>query len=445
MRTLKLTPLLIFPLFFGCQKDDGDRTAELNFSRPGAIGGSIMAGYQDGALYAKGQNLSIPALIFQQLVEYGGETLSVPALTEQEGIGLNFKPWESLFQTKSVLGYRVDCNNDESLGPIKQLLTGSSFSDFSNQVSSSRGYQCVPFMSTQDAFDPNFGLSLSDGNSNPYYHRFAADPGVSTPVGELVNYAPTFTTVWLGMDDIFNYAIHGGVGYTIPSVQVFRSNLEQILSDLSANGSKGVIANIPSIDHFPFFNLIPYNGANLEQEQVDELNGLYSSPNLAHINFVEGANGFITYDQNSPNGIRHMVEGERMLLTVPLDSMRCYLYGLLLAYVNDRYTLTLSELSNIQAAINGYNEVIEELAIQYDFAHFDANAFFAKLNTGVKWNGADVNLNFVSGGFFSLDGLHPHQKGNVLLANGMIESINKKYGSRIPTINCSDCDGVIFP
>jgi hypothetical protein len=440
---------LIFSIFAitACNKEEGDRMGDLDASKPAAIGGNFLAGYQDGALYSKGQELSIPALIFQQMAIYQGLEFNVPLIAgETEGIGVNPKPWESLFQTRSILGTRVDCNNVESLGPVKQLHTATNFTDFNNVASASSGYyQCVPFMTTQDMINPAFGLSMADGNSNPFYHRWASTPGASTPVSELLAYKPTFAVVWLGMEDIYNYAINGGVGQTIPSVNDFRTNLETILSGLAENGAKGVVANIPSIDYFPFFNLIPYNGANLDAIQADDLNNLYSISGINNINFIEGANGFITYDQAAPNGIRHLVEGEKMLLTVPLDSIRCSLYGLLLQFINDRYTLTLPELSLIHQRTNAYNEVIAELADQYGFAFFDANRFFDEVNSGVKWNGADFDLRFVSGGFLSLDGLHPNQKGYQLVANGMIQTINKRYNTRIPVINCPNCDGVLFP
>jgi lysophospholipase L1-like esterase len=63
----------------------------------------------------------------------------------------------------------------------------------------------------------------------------------------------------------------------------------------------------------------------------------------------------------------------------------------------------------------------------------------------VKWNGVDFNAEFVSGGFFSLDGFHPTQKGNALIANEFIKAINIHYDATLPTVPCIDCNGVLFP
>jgi len=433
-------------LLLSCdKKEDENRLGDLDFSRPAAIGGNILSGYQDGALHGKAQLNSMTTLLYENCMNYGGGELILPYLNEgyTDGIGVNLKLWESAFQSKSVLGDRTDCEDVISLGPVKSLYAASTFPDFSNSNQFDGRYQCVPYMATGDMWNPDFGAVTN--TRIPYYHRFASAPGTSTSAQDLINSNPTFVTVWLGMEDIFNYAITGGQDGQIPSKADFRANLVTLLDGVTANGAKGVIANIPSIDHFPFFNLIPYNGANLDIAQVDELNGLYQLSGLNHISFEVGPNGFITYDEDAPNGIRNLVQGERLLLTAPLDSMKCSLYGLLVEYVNERYTLTLDEISEIHAATIAYNEVIVELAVTYDFAHFDADNFFAQMGDGVKWNGADFDLEFVTGGFLSLDGLHPNQKGHELLTNGIIQSINTHYKTRIPTINCVGCDGVLFP
>lgn len=441
------TALIILIVLSGCEKQEVEleRLGDLDFSRPAAIGGNFLSGYQDGALYGKGQLNSITSLLYSNITKYGGSELVIPYLSEQyeDGIGVNLKFWETEFQSRSRLGDRTDCKGAVSLGPVKMLYTSSSFADFNNLSSYSGLYQCVPFMSTTDMWNPDFGAASN--TRIPYYHRFASSPGLSASAQDLIDANPSFVTVWLGMEDIFNFAISGGQDGEIPTKADFKANLSLLLDGVTANGAKGVIANIPSIDHFPFFNLVPFNGANLDQAQADELNGLYQLSGMNHINFVEGANGFIMFDDDAPNGVRHIVQGELMLLTAPLDSMKCFLYGLLVEYVNERYVLSLDELSTIHEATIGYNEVISELAQQYGFALFDADNYFSEVAQGIKWNGADFDLEFVSGGFLSLDGLHPNQKGHELLTNEIIKAINAHYKTRIPTINCQECDGVLFP
>ena len=124
--------------------------------------------------------------------------------------------------------------------------------------------------------------------------------------------------------------------------------------------------------------------------------------------------------------------------------MKCFFYGLLFL-IDDRYALDLAEIDNIQQAITAYNQIIAQKANQYDLAFVDMNAWFKNLQAGIKWDGVDFNAEFVSGGFFSLDGFHPNQKGYALIANEFIKAINQKYNAVIPTVNCSGCSGIRFP
>ena len=73
------------------------------------------------------------------------------------------------------------------------------------------------------------------------------------------------------------------------------------------------------------------------------------------------------------------------------------------------------------------------------------DAYFTTINSGIKWNGVDFNAEFVSGGFFSLDGFTPTQKGAALIANQFIIAMNDFFGSTLHTTNCQECDGVLFP
>ena len=92
-----------------------------------------------------------------------------------------------------------------------------------------------------------------------------------------------------------------------------------------------------------------------------------------------------------------------------------------------------------------YNAVIAQKAAQYNLALVDMHGYFNSVVSGIKWNGIDFNAQFISGGFFSLDGYHPNQKGYALIANEFIKAINSKYNSFIPEVYCSECDGIIFP
>lgn len=417
---------------------------ECDFSRYAAIGGNYVAGYQDGALSTYGQFRCFPALMGNQFFNYVcGQTLSQNLI--DGSLGWNSKPWESWYVGESHLGWRTDCEGTVSLGPLKDSLSLSQAAQlYANPGFYYGGQFGIPFATTAELLDPALG-NAPVGNTNPYYYRIASNPGTSTVLGDAVNFNATFFTAWLGMEDIYNYARNGGEGTTIMSSAQFSVYLDTILGAMTANGAKGVIANIPDFRYMPYYTLIPWNGAKLTASKADSLNDIYDVSGLTHIRFHEGNNGFVMNDPLAPFGVRQIRRNEYITLGLPLDSVRCNFMGILFSTLPDRYVLDSTEVAFLDQSIAAYNAVIAQKAAQYNLAFVDANSFFRSVHTGMLWDGVEFNTTFVSGGFFSLDGYHPNQKGYALLANEFVYAINAKYGATVPTINCFDCNGVLFP
>ena len=86
-----------------------------------------------------------------------------------------------------------------------------------------------------------------------------------------------------------------------------------------------MVSLIPDITEMPYFTTIPWNGLNLTPDKVTALNNIY---NPIGIYFQEGPNGFMIEDPGAGAfGVRHMVAGELVLLSTPLDSVKCNSMG----------------------------------------------------------------------------------------------------------------------
>lgn len=443
-RSLGFLLCLLIILLSSCKPNldvPAPKAGDADFSKSIAVGDNFLCGYQDGALCKKGQTLSIPALLAGQFSLSGGGNFIQPLISDDYGLGLNPKPWEGMYQSKKVLGYRTNCEGEAGLYPLSSDISAASASGYLSQVSGAMNNLSAPFLKIADLFDPQTG-SVS---GNVFYHRFANNPGTSTVLSDVNSSHATFFTVWTGMEDIYDYARNGGYNKTILPPAQFEVYLDSLLNALTSSGAKGIIANIPELTSFPFYTLVPYNGAELSAIQADSLNNIYHPAGLTNINFAEGKNAFVIEDSSVSGGYRQMVEGEYITLNVPLDSMRCYFYGLLVQVIHNQYALDSSEVAIISQNIQQYNSIIRQKAVQYNLAFADMNQFFKDVEAGIKWDGADYNAEFISGGFFSLDGFHPNQKGYALIANEFIKAINAKYNSTLPPVNCFDCDGVLFP
>ncbi|MBI2967565.1 MAG: SGNH/GDSL hydrolase family protein [Bacteroidetes bacterium] len=440
----KIILILTLTFFSGCKSSFDDITpgrGSADFSRTISIGGNFLSGYQDGALFRHGQERSIPALLAGQFKTAGGGDFIHPLMPDDKGLGLTFKGWSDPFQGKSNLGYKTDCEGVTSLSPLKDTfglaaagiyldrIVATSFNDFT-----------VPFAGIKDLLDPAFSRSYADGNQNPYYHRFASNPDTSTLISDAINQPFTFFILWAGMEEIYNYASRGGTTSKPMVSPIFETYLDIILSRLTASGAKGVLANIPDISAFPFYTLINPRGVELTQEKADSLNMV--NGNL--FNYSEGANGFIIEDPNAAYGYRQMNASEVVLLSVPVDSLKCNFLGVFLP-LPDRYVLDAYEVETIIKAIEGYNEVINKKVEQFNIPVVDMNKFFNTLKVGIYIDGVEYNSEFVSGGFYGLDGYHPNEKGYGILANEFIATINRHYGSTVPLTLCDGCKGIIFP
>ena len=113
----------------------------------------------------------------------------------------------------------------------------------------------------------------------------------------------------------------------------------------------------------------------------------------------------------------------------------------------DKYVLIPQEITAISAAITSYNTTIKKAATDNGYAFFDANAKMGELNSasGIQWDGVKYTAKFVTGGAFSLDGVHLTGRGYAIIANEFLKAINSKYRSNLPMVNPNSYSGVKFP
>jgi hypothetical protein len=433
-------------LFVSCDPKEKEfiiQSGQADFSKTIVLGGTWFTGYQNGGINNRAKNFSMNSLLFNELKKVGANNLVQAEINDDKGIGLNFKYWDYLYHTQSKLGDRTDCKGIVSMGPVKEEAGANVISLLQKNYLNVNAIT-VPFAASYQWTNANYKNNANEWGS-AFYKQIANPNGNGNMLGDAVLQNPSFFIAWPGLEDIFNYASQGGVGFPSPDANSFEKRLDTIFSALTKNGAKGVIATIPDFKIFPFFTTVKWDNADISLAQADSLNDIYEVSGLNHISFKQGRNGFIIADNTSNGGIRQMQSGEFITLSVPLDSMKCFKYGLIVNLVNNRYVLDKYEVAQIENASLAYNSILARKAAQYNLALADVASLIQKLPNTIKYEGADYNNTFVTGGFFSLDGLHPHEKGYTLVANEFIKAINLKYSSSIPLVNCKDCIGVLFP
>lgn len=450
LKKIKYVLLLLFCA--GCKPELSELNFDNNgvdFSRYVAVGNSLTAGYMDAALYNNGQFYSYPSILATQFAVVGGGAFKQPLANSDVGFGID--AYTFISNSRLALKYKNTCNGSVEVLPDYVSATGDA-SVITNYVYNSQSgpfnNMGVPgirsFQVRQSTFgDPNLIIS-----KNPFYSRFASNPGTSTVLQDAVSQMPTFFTYWIGSNDVLGYAIAGADATldSITTTSVFNNEVDLQVSQLaSATSLKGAIANIPDILDIPYFNTIPYNGLTLDATTAATLNTLYTPINPA-IQFTVGSNAFVMIDATAPGGMRQVKSTELVLLSLPLDSVKCAQWGSNPLYpLQDKYVLDSAEITQIRGAISTFNTKLFTVANNYDLAFVDINAFFKTAKSGYTFNGVTYTAEFVSGGAFSLDGIHPNPKGYALVANEFIKAINLKYASKIPMADANDYPGVAFP
>ncbi|WP_018126809.1 SGNH/GDSL hydrolase family protein [Balneola vulgaris] len=439
-------------------------SGDADFSTYVAIGNSLAAGYMDAALYNNGQNNSIPNLIAAELSAAvdGGLTFNQPSINSVNGFNTAVSPNPD---GNTIFGrFKLDTSipgpSPTINGEVPTAYTGPAVHNFG-----------VPGVTVGDllvASSPNPALST-------FYYRFASDPGTSTIIGDAAAAQPTFFTLWIGNNDVLGYAAGGASNSSLlTSTTDFETRFNAVINTMMANTTAdGVVTNIPPLLGAAYFRAVPYNAIPLDAQTAAALNAGYEDYNNGleqarqagfidqaekdrrTITFAAGANAFVMEDETltdlSALGLPNLRQSESTDLAIL--SLGAILgvdlgdgaYGLQDA-VEDQYVLIVEEQVEIETARQTFNGIIAAAvsANSDRLVLHDTNAAtgaFADLfgisdqEVGITIDGVDLTADFAPSGVLSTDGIHPNPRGNGILANEIIATIEAKWGAKLPRVN----------
>ncbi len=449
---LRLLYITIVALgLISCQKEaevPAPKSGEVDFSVFVALGDSYTAGYTNGALSREGQESAFATLIAANLGELSNNGFTVPFLPEGTSVGSSLEGEMELQVTSAGLAPGVTAGNPELLtDPSTWINSGAPYHNLG--IPGARSYHLVA---------PEYGdYTQGPGNFNPFYARFATAPGVSTALSDALALEPTFFSLLIGGNDVLGYALAGGEGEApgmgsddITPVSAFTQSFNFILSELTLSGAKGVVATVPDIDRLPFFNTVLPGMLVLSAEQAAALNAGYEEYNataaqykLDEINFSVGPNYFVVEDTDHPLGVRQIKPNEKLLLTARVGIFATG-WGSQVPLPQE-YVLNQTELESIGEATEAFNDIIRNGASQFDLALVETNDLLDDTSDGLLIDGINYNNVYITGGVFSLDGIHVTARGSAILANEFIDAVNQKYGSTVPRVVVNNQDGIVFP
>ncbi|MFV8347644.1 G-D-S-L family lipolytic protein [Flavobacterium sp. ZB4P13] len=474
--------LLVSLTFVACDNNDEITTVpdssdglpltagSADFAKYVALGDSFAAGYSDGALFVKGQEGAYPNVLAQQFALVGGGAFTTPLMADNIG--------GFLFMGNVAASPRLYFNGS---GPVP--VSGRPTTEITTRLTGTFNNMGIPGAKSFHLIAPNYGAvaGVPLKTANPYFARFASS-ATTTVLADVATQLPTFFSLWIGGNDVLGYALAGGVpksqdpvnGDDITPAATFDFVYSTLITKLTEKGAKGVVANLPYVSNLPYFTTVKYNAVPLAAAQVAALNsgyaayngGLMAAKNLniiteaerlqRTINFIVGQNPVVIVDEYLTDitmvnpGLIKMRQATAMdyiLLSSGGVSAQVHLAGGngTAAPLSDKWVLSKNELSEIVTATDAYNLTIKAVADAKGLAFVDTKAIMNQLvNGGISGNGFTVTAAFVTGGGFSLDGVHPSPRGYALIANKFIEAINTTYGSNLKGVDLSNYR-ILFP
>jgi hypothetical protein len=274
---------------------------------------------------------------------------------------------------------------------------------------------------------------------------------------------PTFFTCWLGNNDALGFATSGGVApLTTPAT--FQSIYKELMGVVTTGGAKGVVATIPNVTSIPYLNTVTYASikanlplakaafkagvaqalggaipAALDQVIEGSMDDIYIRYADGSVNKATKADLFIltATDSIGSTKTRVSVPGVPVPLPFPKGFSR-------FNPLDHPSVLDNKEIAAALTAVTAYNTAIRTEAAAVNIPVFDANSLLNEFITGKTINGLTLNAGFITGGIFSLDGVHATQRGYAIMANEFIKTINSNYSATIPQLDITRYPGVSF-
>ncbi|HTR97295.1 MAG TPA: SGNH/GDSL hydrolase family protein [Candidatus Acidoferrales bacterium] len=371
-----------------------------------AVGTSISAGYQSGGLVDRHQIHSFPAIFAEQIgktVRQNGQgSFTFPAIG---GDGI-----PALLALKSISPLEID-NLGRTLGSPENLFQGASYHNLGIP-----GALAFDFSDTTNYYSYNAPLYRTD---TTYFELIARGHG--SIAEQVLGMSPTFLSVEYGANEVLGSATSGGVTPIFPVIN-YQTIMTLMMNTLhvAMPNTKFALFNVPSVTSIPYCTTFKPYTVRLANQSFVPLIGPDGSLSFSSLVLLSAADSLAVgtgFPVGSYNYVNPAAPGNGRPLT-------------------NAQVLDDAEQAAITTATNQMNATLSTLASQPWVVKVDINSLLSQLGTnGYSFGGVDYTTAFVTGGLFSLDGVHPTDLGHAIIANAMIDAVNAKFGSAIPEAN----------
>ncbi len=372
-------------------------TGSLSFARFHVVGNSITAGLQNGGLVEGFQKAAWPVVIGNAVQM---SAFAKPTITEN---GIPPLMYVSSYSPLTI----------ETL-PTTGSPSNLAYPGFYNNmgIPSATLHQLVYKRPDVADANPFFQIVLRDST---------ALGGAATAMAQMAAAQPTLALIWAGVSDVLNTA-KNGTDLGLTDVADFEADYRTLLTTIMSTADNVVAANIHNILASPFFTTLPPVVLNPATSEPVLDPGGQPIPLL----WENAAGDTLQVPLNS-------------LITLPASALMKQGYGIPLALggrgegLPESVILFEAEYTAIGAAIGNYNAIIDSLCGNRSVPVVDLNTAFDRwFESGYDMRGETYTTDFITGGLFSIDGLHPSSILHYAIGLEFINVLNSNFGATIP-------------
>lgn len=426
--------LLTILTLLGCD-NGGDNSSILR--KYVAIGDSLTQGVQSGGIVIDFQENSFPILVARQIGL--ADTFEQP-LVARPGFSVFIPDQEPLtFENGQIV------INELQVNPINLFINSDLDRPYDNLGIS--GSTLFDVINTEISVD------------NPLFLTTLRLRG--TQLEQAVSLNPSLISLWIGNNNVLSTLSMGGDENLLTPADTFQELYREVLEELLTNTeAEIVVLNIPDLTALPFvnfldriFSVVPSLGITtptptLFDESFDKIDfGGFNIPllleetdaiHLTFIAFLELRDGIGVPDAPSLELMGFSPQDAAALEDEIL--MR----GLIPTGIplGGNFTLTSDEIQTIAGTIESFNQIIADLAGEFDVSVVDVNSAFKTIDRqGIDGLNAEFVIDDPLNTAFSLDGVHPNNAGYAIIANLFIQEINASLGLDVPLLNTDEFRG----
>jgi hypothetical protein len=439
---LRLTPvLLLAALLAGCQGPceklspitaPASSTGSADFTRFVAAGTSISAGYQSGGVVNRHQVYAYPAIFARQIGKTlqldGKGTFSQPAV---DGNGIL-----PLLQLRSISPLVIS-NSGLANGAAINTTFPTPYSDMA-----------VPGAIVYDYANlTNYGGSAF----------LLVARGQGTIESQVLLQHPTFVSFEFGANEVLGPATSGSAvapagipaanWNAVASPAAYSALLTGALAGIHAAepNAKIALANVPDVRSIPFFTTFSPVTRDVRTGGLRHLIGWVHRDSI--IKDIHGADSATVEIRKVDSlAVNELVTLKAQSSIVAGLGIPAFGYNYLVPAVagtglplDSALVLDAREQAVIGGHVAAMNTAIDGHAASAWIAKVDLHGLLADLAAHGRVVGSTrYTTAFVTGGLFSLDGVHPSDLGHALIANEMIDAVNAKFGGAIAHVNTAD-------